>query len=343
MGVTSTHTSAISASQSNVFKGFAISAVLVIHFVAFLPHVFTPTASGIFYTAIDQLSRFCVPLFLFLSAYGLTKKYSEKTLVWKDYIVSRLGKLIPLYIIWSVFSILAFRYIPAWGYDNQPPSLILQLLFGQADFQLYFLSLIFQLYFMFPLLRSAIRRYPIVTFLIALVVQFLWYLLLSGKFNVVPLSLQTDRIPYVLFISWIAYFVGGIYVAEKGVPKILNMVLPVLVVASAVWAIGSSVSAIQHSVDPLIALRFTRLSVFAFAGSFCLLTPVIAQHLHRLKRPVYDAIERMGKSSYILFLAHTMALRIMYALLFPLISWQQLVVITLSWVAMIVVSKRMLT
>ena len=65
------HSINLTVKDTNLLKGLAISAVVLLHVLAYLKGIYFASSSQWFYVLIDQLSRFCVPLFLMVSGYGL--------------------------------------------------------------------------------------------------------------------------------------------------------------------------------------------------------------------------------------------------------------------------------
>lgn len=83
----------LSLHRSNVIKGLAILAVLVVHVLAYLPGIYHGSQQ-IFFIGLDQLARFCVPAFLIISGYGLATKYEGKTISYLPFIKERFAKLL---------------------------------------------------------------------------------------------------------------------------------------------------------------------------------------------------------------------------------------------------------
>ncbi len=103
----------------------------------------------------DQLTRFTVPLFLFLSGFGLALQFNQKPLVPANYYRFRLAKILGPFLVWS--GLTAFRHM---GYLQNLPwrhypfsalqSLSKFLFLDGFDYQYYFLIVIFQFYLIFP-------------------------------------------------------------------------------------------------------------------------------------------------------------------------------------------------
>jgi surface polysaccharide O-acyltransferase-like enzyme len=162
----------------------------------------------------DQLTRFTVPLFFFLSGFGLTLQFRDKPLRLWDYYRYRLAKILVPFLIWSLFT--AFRHqefileMP-WAADTGAAvrSLLRFLLLDGFDYQYYFVIVIFQFYLVYPLLyklgRSRLFMGLFLMLHLALMSPVETYLQLA--------DLQLPNIhPNLLLFHWL-YCFAGIYAA----------------------------------------------------------------------------------------------------------------------------------
>lgn len=118
--------------------------------------------------ALNQWARFSVPLFLYLSAYGLAKSTKEfASGFWTNYaqfLKKRLATILLPYFFFSAVPIA--MEIHSYG-ENTPfgqlwNSIATKLLTGTADYHLYFLVILLQCYLLFPLLLQISRKFPVV-------------------------------------------------------------------------------------------------------------------------------------------------------------------------------------
>lgn len=122
---------------------------------------------------LTYLGHYGVQVFIFLSAYGLTKKYLTADIVYKDYLLDRFNKLYPAFLL-SLLFYLAYGFVTHgplgpliliqdyWGAILLKLTLISNLLPNQALRPVgpwWFLSFIFQFYLVFPFLLSMARKY----------------------------------------------------------------------------------------------------------------------------------------------------------------------------------------
>ncbi len=151
----------VTKKDGDFLRVIASIAVIVVHSVHYWVEQYAKNQTlwslNYFTTYLDQLSRFTVPLFLFLSGFGLTAKYvgSSKPLDVNQYYRKRLLKIFVPFLMWT--AITSFRHVDyvlglPWK-NNALGSLtdVLRFVFFEGfDYQYYFLIVLFQLYMIFP-------------------------------------------------------------------------------------------------------------------------------------------------------------------------------------------------
>lgn len=302
-------------------RGLAICCVITIHFLSSLkisPYV-TGATYQLFAVSIDQLGRVAVPLFVVLSGYGLMMKYQHSELRWKEFLQKRVWKLIPLYVLWSYIFWFVFLVIPQWRPTSEMKPFFGQLLFGNADYHLYFVPMIFQLYLLFPFLLPIVKKWPYQLLVIVGVFQVGFYELVAHQMTNQPGTsfFQSDQKQYVWFFCWIFYFILGMCL-----PKILSVfkayssarwIALAAWVLSGCWVAVSALYTINHGTDPLVALRFTRVQVMVYA-TCCTLALFL---LLDKSRPLPKLLVFLGVNSYLIYLSHTLLLRIVFLFINP--------------------------
>ncbi|MBW8887768.1 MAG: acyltransferase [Fibrobacteres bacterium] len=159
---------------------------------------------------LDQLTRFTVPLFFFLSGFGLTLQLRDGPLRLREYYRYRLSKILAPFLIWSLLT--AFRHqefilgMP-WASDPRAAGLLFLrfLLLDGFDYQYYFVIVIFQFYLVYPLLyklgRSRLFMALFLVLHLALMSPVETYLQLAG--------IQLPNIhPNLLAFHWLYCFAG---------------------------------------------------------------------------------------------------------------------------------------
>ena len=106
----------LSLEKSFFLKALAIILVILIHTLSSFQESVFVGFNGRWQTLavlIDKLCRFSVPLFVALSAHGLSQSYLKKPLNYLQFLRQRLWKLIPKYLLWCTIMILAVQIIPS--------------------------------------------------------------------------------------------------------------------------------------------------------------------------------------------------------------------------------------
>jgi surface polysaccharide O-acyltransferase-like enzyme len=309
----------LSANGTDILKAVAIIAVLVIHTLSSLkqsPFV-NSSSFQIIGVSLDQLARLSVPLFVALSGYGLSISYAKKKYNVFDFIFKRFLKVVPLFVLWSIFFIIMFNVVPAWSSSSDQPNFIWKLLLGRADYHLYFVPMIFQLYLIFPLIYKIFKRWPLLTLLGSIGVQFVWWYFYSylGWTVTSWRYFEGDGEQYLWMTNWVAYFVLGMYLPKIWTwldkSKLLVIMLGLILLSSAAYSIFNAVSLIQGGLDPLYALKFTRYPLFVYSSAVII---VLSYFVARMRK-FNERLIKIGKHSYLIYLSHTFFLRIIFSFL----------------------------
>jgi probable poly-beta-1,6-N-acetyl-D-glucosamine export protein len=160
---------------------------------------------------VNQWARFSVPVFIYLSAYGLTKSYrqAEASFIstYFQFIIKRLPTILVPYF--------AFSAIALWlnSANLTTADALIKLVHGGADYHLYFLVILAQCYLLFPILikLEALnpRRFSWLVLGTFLLVVLLLYKTTSER--VLPiLGLKHPGWHASFCIYWLPYFLLGI-------------------------------------------------------------------------------------------------------------------------------------
>lgn len=255
------------------FRGLAILAVLVNH-AAFLTMVqslaegkgLVPRASGriqpapglVAWIGIQELTRFAVPLFLFLAGHFAVRTRHTWKAVW-----SRSKKLLYPHISWSLVALAwGWTWIPEMRWDGW--EFLRRLVTGEALLGYFFTPLILQLYVLSRWGVPWIKKAPNKVLLGALLLQ-----LLAMGWNYLALLVDLrggslPRVPEWAFPRFCFYFALGAWVGVRTgfVKKILlerRKALFLLTFASAVLLLTES----RMAYDLLVKQgRFPDLGIF---------------------------------------------------------------------------------
>ena len=335
--------------DSHILKGLAILGVVLVHLLAQYPsNIFYGARNDrLFIVILDQLSRFSVPLFIAISGYGFAMKYHDSTVIFGKFLLSRIQKLIPLYIFWSAVFWIVLPLVPAWNTpDGGPTPYLHQLVFGYADYQMYFVPLIFQLYVLFPIIWKSFRKHPALWLALGMSTQVIAYSWFTHNIQAAPKDWQlfSSSMQYLIWVSWVGYFFLGMWLANpdhiRKLRKLPTAVWGVLAVILAGISIYSSLVAIHQGTDPLMALRFTRWSVLAYA-SITIVLGILFFTKYQLPALISSILNTIGKHSYLIFLSHTLAIRILMSARRETVPVTTLLEVTLVFLCAYFLSKKL--
>ncbi len=331
--------------ELDILRAFAVIGVILIHTVSGGLYSFAQSSIAFNVSiVIDQLSRFCVPLFVALSGYTLCLRYKDQKINIKEFFNRRLVRILPWYFFWSAVIFVYIRFTAPIMNPTFPLWKI--ILLGKADYHLYFVPMIFQLYLLFPLLLPLIRRHKIKLLALIFILQILFYYFLT-LISLKQLSfnfLTSDQQQYLFFGTWIFYFVLGIVFALGfKVEEILRKTLLVLFIFSTVWMIYNCFSIISGHYNLIVATRSTRIPVLFYASSFISIAIIYAGKLLIIPKRLILLLGEIGKRSYVIYLLHTLVLRtfsnyIHYTNYFNLIAVFIMTVIVSNYLAQISIS-----
>ncbi len=301
--------------ETDVLKALAVIAVIFIHVTS--AHLFTLDQAGTWQANLNlffnQTYRFSVPLFVALSGYGLAKKYLTQNLDLKDFFLRRATKILPWYFFASLLIFLAVNFI--FTYDKgMYASLPLWKIFllGHADYDLYFVPMIFQFYLLFPLLFIVFKKFPRLTLGLALLWQIGLYLNISQHTEITHKYINDwpDQVQYFWFYSWLFYFVLGMFLAKNPELKRWGLISIIFLVVGLVWSEFNMFNLLNAAIDPITATRFTRLPVLLYSTGFILVGLSMAPHLLAyLSTRLLGLLSYLGRISYQTYLLHTLVIR----------------------------------
>lgn len=223
-----THTGApLSRLVADLLRCLALVAVIAVHAddawraVTAMPE----GARAWAITAIDQLARFCVPLFVLLSGHGLGKRYATGCPA-GEFLTRRATRIGAPYLIWSLLNLAAAVAIGMAAWDKPwAPALrdalhpgegeptwraaVRWALTGGADYHLYFLPIIAQCYLLFPLLR----RWPCTPWAMALVAVVQIGALAWQEGARLTAAVPAPGLWSVFPLYWLGYFQAGVWLA----------------------------------------------------------------------------------------------------------------------------------
>ncbi|NME96587.1 acyltransferase [Clostridium cochlearium] len=249
--------------------------------------------------SLNQIARFSVPLFLFLSGLGLGISYKKDESYFK-FLKKRIFKIIPPYILWgSLYLILIQKNYDykTWGE-----------LFLKGDkvfYHLYYIPLIMTLYIIFPILYPLFKRIEgvIISLLISLGVTYF-----AHYYNVPDLTLDIFSKRNAIF--WNVYFISGVYISRKvnnliRRTKTHKVKIMVIVIVCVICLIGESFIGLNTGKSLDYSTTFIRPSVMIY--SYIVMLYVFSKTYNK-KSILVKILGEISKSSFSIYLIHPMVL-----------------------------------
>lgn len=150
-------------------RGISMMGVIGIHVGS--QYLANPTANLHLVALFEIATRFSVPIFFFISAFGLFYNLDLRAkFSYRDFLRRRFKTVLIPYLVWSLVYLIHDGWLYGVGFPN-PLHLAYILFFGNAKYQLYFLVLLLWFYLLMPLWIAMVRRANIRLLLGLLVVQ----------------------------------------------------------------------------------------------------------------------------------------------------------------------------
>lgn len=182
-------------------RGISMLGVVAIHIGS--QYLTNPTPNLFLLSLYEIASRFSVPIFFFISAFGLFYKINlSEPFDYKNFLRRRFKAVLLPYLIWSVLYIVHDNFF--YGSGIPAPTYALEILFfGLAKYQLYFLVILIWFYLLMPLWIKILRIITPKKFLILLLAQIIFNYFSSYSVELYQFtnSLPPDSI-LKLFLMW---------------------------------------------------------------------------------------------------------------------------------------------
>lgn len=192
-------------------RGISMMGVIAIHVGS--QYIGNPAANIHLIALLEIVSRFSVPIFFFISAFGLFYNLDIHEPFHANYFYTRRAKtvLIP-YVVWSLFYLLHDGILYGTGFPD-PLHLLSTLFFGTAKYQLYFLVIMLWFYLLMPLWIWIVRRIGIkgLFTLLLLQIAFDYWSSFSVSLNTFTYGLPDGSVlkPFLMYRLnyWILHYV----------------------------------------------------------------------------------------------------------------------------------------
>jgi len=138
-------------------RGIAMLGVVGIHAGGF--SLSGPEVNVHQFALLEVVSRFSVPIFFFVSAFGLFRQYRPgEPIDYAAFARRRAAAVLAPYLAWSLLYLGHNSWATGDVWPWEPPHIYEFLLFGLASYQLYFLVILMWFYALMPLWRAAVPR-----------------------------------------------------------------------------------------------------------------------------------------------------------------------------------------
>lgn len=155
-------------------RGAAMLGVIGIHTGGYA--ISNPYLNIHLFALLEILSRFSVPIFLFISGFGLFLKQTDlqAPFAYRDFLKRRLAAVLVPYLSWSFLYLLLITWTSRSFAVWSPLTLLKYLFFGLACYQLYFMLILLWFYLLMPLWRKWLQliiQQPLFQLTLLLIVQ----------------------------------------------------------------------------------------------------------------------------------------------------------------------------
>jgi peptidoglycan/LPS O-acetylase OafA/YrhL len=307
--------------ELDYMRAVAMLGVIGIHTGAF--SIANPNVNVHFFGLVDILTRFSVPVFFFISAFGLFMNYDfAKPYDYLSFLKRRISTVLVPYLAWS-FIYIAHQY---WVDANLPPLTLSELgnmlFFGLGSFHLYFLVILLWFYILMPVWRMLI---PVIINRLVIYLSLLYLLQTVFNYystNVIQANtaiswldtLITYRLNYLILHYLFIFLLGGVCGALY--PRFLAYLTTW---RSAILAVGilSTAGLLGYYYELIYGQGYTCIStVFTLhqlhpLGLFYTLTTTLLlfSEFHHLNikhgpHPLLTPLRLLGENSYVIYLVH---------------------------------------
>ena len=194
-------------SAVEAIRGISMMGVIGIHIGA--EYLANPSPNIHLVALFDIGTRFSVPIFFFISAFGLFYGQSPSTAFsYRDFLVRRGRAVMIPYLVWSLFYLIHDAYAYGVGF---PPLTALPgiLFFGNAKYQLYFMVILIWFYLLMPLWRVLLARMtlPLLAGILVLQIAFDYWSSFDTAFNLYVYGLPEGTLLRALLFYRLNYWV----------------------------------------------------------------------------------------------------------------------------------------
>lgn len=312
-------------------RGISMMGVIGIHVGS--QYLSNTTANIHLVALFEAATRFSVPIFFFISAFGLFYNLDLKApFSYQDFLKRRFKTVLVPYLVWSIFYLAHDGILYGVGFPD-PLHLLTILFFGNAKYQLYFLVILLWFYLLMPLWIWIVRRSGAISLTLLLLAQlaFDYWSSFSVSFNIFVYGLPDTSLlkPFLMYRLnyWVFHyafiFVLGGWLAVHIDDFMRFMREHRLAITLFFWA--SFAALIAYYYQLIFVTGYTPLEAINTAHQLCPagIFYTIAASLfffmiftyQRYPSCLNPVLHQLGKHSYFAYLAHPVAIAYLALLL----------------------------
>lgn len=202
-------------------RGLCMLGVIAIHVGSVA--IVTPEHNLALIAVLEILSRFSVPTFFFLSAFGMFYSQPlEQPFSYTDYLKRRIRTVLVPYLAWSVFYMAYVSVLSRNTLLFQPAVFVKTLWYGLAMYHIYFLVILLWFYLLMPVWRPLLRllcRRPWLSFSLLFLSNMVFnfyssYIWTVQSANPLLQDAFNYRLNYIVF-HYLFIFMFGAFAAER--------------------------------------------------------------------------------------------------------------------------------
>ncbi len=301
-------------------RGISMLGVIGIHVGS---QYLSNTLANIHLIALFEIAtRFSVPIFFFISAFGLFYNLDlNRPFDYREFMRRRFRTVLVPYLVWSIFYILHYTVLYRDPSLLTPFQIIKYLFFGFASYQLYFLVILLWFYPLMPLWIKIVRRITKSGLLWLLIAQiaFDYYssFLLNpyGIENPLLKALLMNRLNYWV-VHYVFIFILGGWLAVHSDEFMIFMRERRTAICAFFWASLAALLAYYYKLiwlnhyTPLEAINSAHQLcpagvLYTLGASLFFFTIFTYQHYPARLNPL---LSLLGRHSYFAYLAHPIAI-----------------------------------
>lgn len=194
-------------------RGISMLGVIGIHVGS--QALVNPHANIHLIALLEIFTRFSVPIFFFISAFGLFYNLDPKAKFnYRQFMLRRFKTVLIPYLVWSAIYIMHYTLLYHDLYFWQPLTLLKVLFFGLASYQLYFLVILLWFYLLMPVWLFIVNRITILRLALLLIIQiaidyYSSYIISSNVTSPIIKELLEYRLNYWVIHYAFIFILGG--------------------------------------------------------------------------------------------------------------------------------------